>query len=264
MRELTNKLLYIFTTLIFVLIIYNISSILIDFGMISIGRRFFLIIMTLFLFIPYFKNNKKRNEIIREGLLGEEKLQNEINKLDINENKIISNVILKNKRSKKEFDNLIITEKGIYNIKCTNIRGDIVIEKDGILKRYYNNQYNTVDSPIKEIQRESLFLKEIIEDINIMPILVITNKFVSITGKGNSKIAILTIDEINEYIVKDNLPTRYNKEELYNRVKKNIKEYSNIFSLRSKYDEFNYYSFEYKTKISISSFFILFYLLNLI
>ncbi|AYE35779.1 hypothetical protein CP523_15780 [Clostridium septicum] len=76
MKGFTNKTSYIFTILIFILAIYNISITLIDFGMISFGRQFFLIVIFLFLFIPYFKNNKKKNEIIKSGLLLEQKVQN--------------------------------------------------------------------------------------------------------------------------------------------------------------------------------------------
>ena len=58
-------------------------------------KTIFLIVIFLFLFISYFKNNKKRNEIIKSGLLLEQKVQNEIEKLSIGKYKIISNVIIK-------------------------------------------------------------------------------------------------------------------------------------------------------------------------
>lgn len=116
---------------------------------------------------------------------------------------------------KQEYDHLIVSNKGIFNIETKNYTGKLIIDKYGNWIRKKKDLEEGVKNPIQQIrQHEKMLCSFLGKDCNIISIICIANDKTIIEGIENCVIPIVKSDMLVEFIEKwDSLNTEMSDEQ---------------------------------------------------
>lgn len=104
---------------------------------------------------------------------------------------------------KQEYDHLIISSKGVFNIETKNFAGKLVVDKAGNWIRKKNGEEEGVKNPLQQIrQHEKLLASFLPKECRIISILCIANDKAIIEGSGYCPIPIVKSDLLVEFIEK--------------------------------------------------------------
>ena len=107
---------------------------------------------------------------------------------------------------KQEYDHLIISNKGIFNVETKNYTGKLIIDKYGNWIRKKKDLEEGVKNPIQQIRQHEKMLRSFMEkECNIISIICIANDKAIIEGVENCVIPIVKSDMLVEFIEKWNL-----------------------------------------------------------
>ena len=104
---------------------------------------------------------------------------------------------------KQEYDHLIISSKGVFNIETKNFAGKLVVDKAGNWIRKKNGEEEGVKNPLQQIrQHEKLLASFLPKECRIISILCIANDKAIIEGSEHCPIPIVKSDLLVEFIEK--------------------------------------------------------------
>jgi hypothetical protein len=186
--------------------------------------------------------------MLKVGIEGEDRVIKELEKFS-EEYKMFSNIRMKVNNDEIEFDNLVITDKGIVIIEVKNIgengNSRLVITKDGQYKKIKNGHEQVITgyTPTSQLYHHALKLSNMLKkglkernykyiSLNIKPIVVIANDNIKI--ENESETIIVRVSEIFYHIFENNkksfLSTIFNRNvelssdlqnEIYNIISEN-------------------------------------------
>lgn len=164
--------------------------------------------------------NKKYNDYIK-GLIGEEKVTETLKKLEY-DSYLINDITLD--KGFGNIDHILVSRYGIFIIETKNWDGEIICNEDKWNKRY-ENEYSPVDLDIDSISKRVkgnarklrlLIGAEIFHNLRtvwVEGIIVFTN-INSKIKTINPTVPVLTIEELIEYIKRQQPRTKFSPKEL--------------------------------------------------
>ncbi|MDS0525733.1 NERD domain-containing protein [Clostridium sp. SHJSY1] len=252
-----------FYAFIFVYFIYSFCILLLKIGLDGASGNIFFVTLSIFLCGPFIKYNKMKSDITNGFIEENYKVNREIGKLKDNFN-IMEGLILKDGDDNFKIENIVITNKGVFNIVKCNYKGEFHINK-------YNKWYKTsrkgnrgVISPITEVRKNRDYLIKLFDEDLIIDLIVMVNDRVYIEGEENSDVPIIRYDELFNYIADYPIDKEIDSDELYDKLFKKLIESKDIHKEEILYNKFvdNIWAFRSRL-IFISAFFIV-YILNII
>lgn len=152
---------------------------------------------------------ERKIRIIRSGQEGEKTVKYSLKWLP-KEYKVLHNVNLGHRVESQEFDNIIIGPNGIFHLETKNEGGSngckIIIDNVGNWHRIDDENELSMTSPIAQLDRHDLVLKDTIRDnfgdknFNIVGVIVLSNKYTLIEGVENCQVPVLKVDNLVRYI----------------------------------------------------------------
>ncbi len=142
----------------------------------------------------------------QKGKQGEKNIAYILNWLDKNKFKVFNDVKLKCNAEgipseSQQFDHLVISPNGIFNIETKNYSGDIEINQDGSWTRVINGERRGWESPLFQMQRHRKVLENILgKNYPIIDIVAIANTHSNITGQKNATYHIVKADMLQYFI----------------------------------------------------------------
>ncbi|WP_141031582.1 nuclease-related domain-containing protein [Campylobacter devanensis] len=101
----------------------------------------------------------------------------------------------------QEYDHLIVSNKGIFNIETKNYTGKLVIDQYGNWIRKRDNEEEGLKNPLQQIrQHEKILMSFLPENCKVISIICIANDKAIIEGSENCPIPIIKSDMLVEYI----------------------------------------------------------------
>lgn len=167
--------------------------------------------------------------IFSSGIRGEDRVRSILIKLS-NDYKILNDIKVYSDTRFSEIDHLVVSEKGIFCIETKNHRGKIFstnnskwiqIKQSKKGKSYKNEFYN----PVRQVMGHVYCIKkaleqEGIENIFIQPIVVFSSEDIQLNVE--SKIPVITQNELYDYINRYNKIVYKGKKYLPNKVQNDI------------------------------------------
>lgn len=102
---------------------------------------------------------------------------------------------------KQEYDHLIVSSKGVFNIETKNFAGKLVVDKAGNWIRKKNGEEKGVKNPLQQVrQHEKLLASFLPKECHIISILCIANDKAIIEGSEHCPIPIVKSDLLVELI----------------------------------------------------------------
>ena len=102
---------------------------------------------------------------------------------------------------KQEYDHLIVSCKGVFNIETKNLAGKLVVDKAGNWIRKKNGEEEGVKNPLQQVrQHEKLLASFLPKECRIISILCIANDKAIIEGSEHCPIPIVKSDLLVEFI----------------------------------------------------------------
>lgn len=102
---------------------------------------------------------------------------------------------------KQEYDHLIVSSKGVFNIETKNFAGKLVVDKAGNWIRRKNGEEEGVKNPLQQVrQHEKLLASFLPKECRIISILCIANDKAIIEGSEHCPIPIVKSDLLVELI----------------------------------------------------------------
>jgi hypothetical protein len=142
----------------------------------------------------------------QKGKRGEKDIAYILNWLDKDKFKVFNDVKLKcntenTPKESQQFDHIVISSNGIFNIETKNYNGDIEIKQDGSWTRIINGEKRGWESPLFQIQRHRKVLENIIgNNYLIIDIVAIANTHSNVTGQENAPYHIVKADMLQYFI----------------------------------------------------------------
>lgn len=101
----------------------------------------------------------------------------------------------------QEYDHLIVSNKGIFNIETKNYTGKLVVDQYGNWIRKKDNEEEGLKNPLQQIrQHEKILMSFLPENCKVISIICIANDKAIIEGSENCPIPIIKSDMLVEYI----------------------------------------------------------------
>ncbi|MBD7909917.1 nuclease-related domain-containing protein [Clostridium cibarium] len=250
--------LYAFITVYF---IYSLSIVLLKVGFDGASREIFFSTLAIYLSIPIVNYNKAKGNIV-SGLIEENyKITKEVEKLKEKAN-IMEGVILKDRKSDFKIENIVVTNRGVFNIVKCNYKGDLEIKKNNRWYKHSRNGINEVISPITEVRKNRNYLAKILDEEFIIDLIVIVNDRAFLIGEENSDVPVVRSDELYNYISEYLVEEEINEDKIYDKIYEKVIKVNNIQEEKELYNKFvdNIWTFRGRL-IFISVFFVL-YLFN--
>lgn len=173
----------------------------------------------LYKFIKNYKKHKNYLSLPKKlGQEAEDNVNYVLRWLDSNKYIVLKNIYLKYNNTTQEFDNIVISPFGIFNIETKGYSGTIKINNDMTWVRKYDNKETGIGNPMFQIQRHHKILEGILEDVNIIDLIVIGNESTIIEGSENSSVPVLKHDVLLNYIENYNNDKSYNVNLIYNKI----------------------------------------------
>lgn len=102
---------------------------------------------------------------------------------------------------KQEYDHLIVSSKGVFNIETKNFAGKLVVDKAGNWIRKKSGEEEGVKNPLQQVrQHEKLLASFLPKECRIISILCIANDKAVIEGEEHCPIPIVKSDLLVEFI----------------------------------------------------------------
>lgn len=102
---------------------------------------------------------------------------------------------------KQEYDHLIVSDKGVFNIETKNYTGKLIIDKYGNWIRKKNNEEEGIKNPLQQVrQHEKILMSFLTNECKIISIICIANDKAIIEGSENCPIPIVKSDMLVEFI----------------------------------------------------------------
>ena len=106
---------------------------------------------------------------------------------------------------KQEYDNIVVSDRCVYNIEVKNFKGKIIIDDQQNWKRLLNNVEQGLENPIGQVKRhEKLLASFLPEGTFIESIICLSDANVIIEGINNSKVPVIKGDMLVAYIENKN------------------------------------------------------------
>lgn len=164
---------------------------------------------------------KYRNSLLIPERLGKEAEENVnyvLRWLDTKKYIVLRNVYLKYNNTTQEFDNIVISPFGVFNIETKGYSGKIKINKDMSWVKVYENKEIGIENPIFQLQRHHKILEAILEDVNIVDLIVIGNESTVVEGIENSTVPVLKHDVLLSFIENYSCDRLYDVNLLYSKI----------------------------------------------
>lgn len=159
------------------------------------------------------RSNEKYAQDKQSGNKGEQKVDYALKWLDKsyiqiekNSNDKVGNrcIFIKNEEfidEQQEYDHLIVSNKGVFNIETKNYTGKLVVDQYGNWIRKKNNEEEGLKNPLQQIrQHEKILMSFLPEDCKVISIICIANDKAIIEGSENCPIPIIKSDMLVEFI----------------------------------------------------------------
>lgn len=102
---------------------------------------------------------------------------------------------------KQEYDHLIVSKKGVFNIETKNYAGKLVIDEYGNWIKKKDGEEEGIKNPLQQIRQHEKLLKSfLLQGCNVVSIICIANDRAVIEGIKNSPIPIVKSDMLAEFI----------------------------------------------------------------
>lgn len=159
------------------------------------------------------RSNEKYAQDKQSGNKGEQKVDYALKWLDKsyiqiekNSNDKVGNrcIFIKNEEfidEQQEYDHLIVSNKGVFNIETKNYTGKLVVDQYGNWIRKKDNEEEGLKNPLQQIrQHEKILMSFLPEDCKVISIICIANDKAIIEGSENCPIPIIKSDMLVEFI----------------------------------------------------------------
>lgn len=121
---------------------------------------------------------------------------------------------------KQEFDHIIVSAKGVFNIETKNLSGKIVIDANGNWRRVKDGNEEGMKNPLQQVRRHEKVLQSfLLENCPIVSIVCLANDKAIIEGVENSPLNIVKSDLLVEYIENYHSNILLNSQEIESVVK---------------------------------------------
>lgn len=101
----------------------------------------------------------------------------------------------------QEYDHLIVSTKGVFNIETKNYTGKLFIDSAGNWTREKNGETEGIKNPLQQIRQHEKVLRSFLpEDCPIISIICIANDKSILKGTENSPVPIVKSDMLVEFI----------------------------------------------------------------
>ncbi|WPC42811.1 NERD domain-containing protein [Clostridium sp. JS66] len=145
--------------------------------------------------------NNSKAEIVKAGKIGENKVSHYLSFLNLNEYIIYNNINIRVNGRSQQIDHLIIGRNGIFHLETKNYSGDIYIDKNENWSKSNKNKYELLDNPVGQIKRHEQLLKEALDNkYEIVSILVMANKNCKLLGLQNTKLNVIKVEKLLDFI----------------------------------------------------------------
>lgn len=261
--KIIKQIFYFIIALSVIYYVYLISIMLAKVGFKEISRDFYFASLSIYLAVPLLKSLKLKRGIDLYAVDTLEKINKNIKVLGDETNRL-SDVILKKDNIERKIDNIIITEKGIFNIVRCNYKGQIYAKDDKTWYIKSKKEFKKVKSPIDEIIINRELLSAEIEEEKILDLIIMMNDRVDIEGESNCSVDIIRYNEIGDYIINYSTERDYNEEELYDKIYPLIYKFQEIKNDKNIYKRFVENKWKYRGRVFISLISFIFYLKNIL
>lgn len=258
-----KRISYTFITFILVFCIYKISLLFLKVGMDGASRDIFFIPISLYFCISLIKYMSYRGKVQVDIIKMEEKL-NTLFKGFNDKVTPLQGVTLEKDDNEGVIDALVITNKGVFNIVPCSYTGDISIKEDGNWYKVGKREDTMISYPVTKVRKNRELLAKIYDEEEILDIIIMLEDKVDIEGEENSSVTILRNDELKSYIEDYDGVENYDEEELYQEMYSYIKEEWDLVKMKKLYNEYLDSKWQFRSRLAFSSFFFIFYILNLI
>ncbi|WP_186429651.1 nuclease-related domain-containing protein [Clostridium sp. BSD9I1] len=193
-------------------------------------RYFKLSIIIALIYMIYWRYKKygidkelsKGMRIFVSGIEGEHDVNDILKQVRL-ENVLLYDTNLSYDNCESQIDHILITKKGVFNIETKNYAGIISIDGNDIWKQISNTGQKNIKSFARQVLQHRHTLEKILNNkYKINDLIVIANKDTQIIGPEYSKVPIVKIDRLNEYI--ENFQGYYDDYNL-NEISEIIKQY---------------------------------------
>lgn len=252
MKKNIRRFIYFISSLIFIYFIYRISAVLCIIGLKELSKRILLGSFAVYLIIPLIKCVQKKQGINISKLDQENKINNQLKKIKTNID-IIKRPTLKKGEDLVNCDYIIITNKGVFNIKCCYYRGKISIEEDNKWVLNKKNKLINLKSPLKDIILQRDMLLNQFEDEMVIDLIVMTEDRVDIENEDNSIIPIIRYSDLKDYIEQYDSKEIFDTENLYDKIYKIIYKCDVNQKMNNNYFRYYDYKYQFRSRIVIIS-----------
>lgn len=248
MKKNIRRVIYFISSLMFIYFIYKVSTIFYIIGLKELSKKVLLGSFAIYLIIPLIKCVQKKQGINISKLDQENKINNQLKKIKANID-IIKRPTLKKEEDTVECDYIIITNKGVFNIKCCDYKGKITIEEDNrwILKK--RNKLINLKSPLKDVMLQRDMLLNQFNEEELIDLIVMTEDRVDVENENNSLIPVIRYSDLKDYINEYDNKDMFNTQSLYNKIYKIIYKCDVDQKMNNNY--FKYYDYRYQLRSRI-------------
>lgn len=161
----------------------------------------------------FIRSNEKYAQDKQSGNKGEQKVDYALKWLDKSyiqiekkSNDKVGNrcIFIKNEElidEQQEYDHLIVSNKGVFNIETKNYTGKLVVDQYGNWIRKKDNGEEGLKNPLQQIrQHEKILMSFLPENCKVISIICIANDKAIIEGSENCPIPIIKSDMLVEFI----------------------------------------------------------------
>lgn len=258
-----KRCVYFVTAFILGYVIYEISTMFLNVGMDGASRNIFFLSLSLYLLLPIIRYGKMRNAESLDDIEYCARMNNILNNLDLNITKL-QGVTLKSKDKEVTIDDLVITNKGVFNIVECKLKGFIEIEKGD---KWYKNCLRTRDrikSPIVKIRENREVLKTVLNEDEIIDIIAMVDDSVLLQGEEECGVVVLRKDELISYIEEYDGEDILSSEELYDSIYPLISDEKDLEDVKKHYNKILDNRWQFRSRFASISFFLILYIFSLI
>lgn len=254
-----KKILNILLTLMIGALMLSICRTISSLGYKSVSNLVFIVIMLLVLFMQEIQEYFDKRKILNAGVEGETRLKNALNSLKKDKYKLLNGFYLKGDSITQEIDSLVISECGLFNIECKNFGGNISIDKNGVWHRERHGKKDILKNPKEQVERHNKVLREVVGQVDIIDVIVISNERATISGKENMDIPVVKYTEILDFIKNYKGRNKYSINKLESDIKSRITGYSDIKNYKEKNKKPWYKSWDFAIRLIVVAYLLIYY-----
>ena len=261
MRTL-KQIIYLLYEIIISYYVYCICVLFLKIGFNEISRDIYFIFFGMFLLFPLIKSYKITKGTNLLLLQNQYKINNNLKKLK-NINKLY-NPILKNENEKQQLDCIVITDKGVFNVVRSNLKGKIKILNDNEWYQKNGKNYIKVESPIERVKNYRKILRNAFKEDIIYDVIVMMEDRVKIESENNSNAPIISYHELKKFISEYNNKEIFKSDELYDKLYPYIYEHKDSSGYMNIYNKYIESKWKYIGRLAVILVSFVFYIKNII